>query len=141
MEILIYRASDLMKEPITIEKNAKIGEAIARILNEGIGALIVVDNNRPIGIVTKRDLLWALIHRKNALNDPVETVMSKQLVTINPDTELNDIVSAMIRNNISHLPVVDNDKIVGIISDRDLVEALNDLLNMFKAEEIRSSTE
>ena len=142
MEI-VYRASDIMKEPITVSKNTKIREAIARIINEGIGAIVVVDDNdKPIGIVTKRDLLWAIIYSgKNIEEDTVDSIMSKQLITIDPDTELTDIVSIMTRNNISHLPVVEDGRLVGIISDRDLVEALNDILNMFRAEEIRATGE
>ncbi len=143
MREIVYRASDIMKEPITVSKNTKIREAIARIINEGIGAIVVVDDSdKPIGIVTKRDLLWAIIYSgKNIEEDTVDSIMSKQLITIDPDTELTDIVSIMTRNNISHLPVVEDGRLVGIISDRDLIEALNDILNMFRAEEIRATGE
>ncbi len=127
------KASDIMKEPITIDSNASLEEAILKLINTGVGSLIVVENNKLVGIVTKRDIIWSIMYGgKNIVNTKVSEVMTKQLITVKPDTSLHDIVDIMLNNNISHLPVVDNDELIGIISDRDLVELLSEAIDVIK---------
>ncbi len=139
MEALTYRASDIMKEPIIVESSDTIGKCVTRVLNEGIGALIVVDRDKKIqGIVTKRDLILAIAREKKRDEEKIESIMTRNPITVRPDTELREIINIMLSNNISHIPVAENDIPVGIISDRELIEILNDLITMFKAEEIRN---
>lgn len=133
MSIPDIKAIDIMKEPLTIDSNASIREAVMKIINTGVGSLVVIENNKPIGIITKRDLLWSIIYSSRSIDEiKVSDVMTKQLITINPDTSIIDIVNIMLNNNISHLPVVDNNELIGIISDRDLVELLSEFIEMIK---------
>lgn len=128
MKAFLYKARDVMKDPITISVNTRLSEVINRILNEGIGALIVTDNDKLVGIVTKRDLLWAVSRGLDFEKETIDKIMSKNLITVEPDADLSIVINRMIENNISHLPVVENGKLVGIISDRDLVELLNEVI-------------
>lgn len=128
----IYKAYDIMTSELRyIDASTSIRDAAMRIINEGIGALIVVKEESPIGIVTKRDIIWAILFEKRSPDEPVEKVMSTPLITVDSDTGIKDILSIMIRNNISHLPVREKNKLIGMISDADLLEAFQDLLNMF----------
>lgn len=144
MSIPDIKASDIMKEPITINSNATLLEAVVKIINTGVGSLVVVENNRPVGIITKRDMLWSIVYySRNPSETKVWEVMTKQLITITPDTSLVDVVNIMLSNNISHIPVVENNELIGIISDRDLVEVLSEFIDMVKwyRERITKATE
>ncbi len=110
-----------------------VAKAARRILDEGVGSLIVVDENvSPIGIVTKRDIIRAVLFEKLNPDEPVEKIMSKPLITVDADAEVEEIINTMTKYNISHLPVKENGKIIGIISDQDLMEFLKDLLDIVK---------
>jgi len=142
MKFTTYKARDVMREPIVVSADTRISEAIERIINEGIGSLLVVNAGKPVGIVTKRDLLWALVYgKKDPEKDTVDKIMSENLVTVEPDTDLAIVINKMITNNISHIPVVENDKVVGIISDRDLVELLGDLIEIVEASKTETVSE
>lgn len=133
MALLEYRAADIMKEPVTISSSASLEEAALKIINEGIGALVVVESGKPIGIVTKRDVLWSVVYAgKDLAKTRVSEVMTKQLITVGPEASIAEIVNHMLSNNISHLPVVEDGELVGIISDRDLAELLSDLIDVAK---------
>ncbi|RLG80768.1 MAG: signal transduction protein [Thermoprotei archaeon] len=134
MSELLYKASDLMKEPVIVDGSATLSEAITRMLNEGVDALVVVDkSNRLVGIITKRDILWAIKYREaDIAKTSISSVMNKNIITVEPEVNLADIVNIMLENNISHIPVVEDGKVVGIISDRDLVEVLSDVLDRLR---------
>ncbi len=117
-----------------IHKKEKLRNAAIRILNEGIGSLIVMDeDNKPIGIITKRDIIRALIFEGQ---DPdtitVEEVMNKPLITVNADEPIETVLEIMYRHNISHLPVEEKGRLIGIISDYDIVELFKDMIDIFR---------
>ncbi len=137
----LMKAYDIMTPEIRfVDKNTPIREAALRMINEGIGALIVTDEGSPVGIVTKRDIIWSILFEKRDPDqDTVEKIMSTPMITIDSDADISRILDVMIRNNISHLPVREGDRIVGIISDADLLEAMRDLIEIMKAQSLRSS--
>ncbi len=134
------KAYDIMTPEIRyIDKKASIKDAAIRMINEGIGALIVTDNNNPIGIITKRDIIWGvLFEKRDPEKETVDKIMSSPMITIDSDADLYMVIDTMIRNNITHLPVREGDKIVGIISDYDLIMILRDLLDMIKSRSLRN---
>lgn len=138
-EEYLFKAYDIMTPEIRfIDKNASIKEAALRMINEGIGALLVVDQGSPVGIVTKRDILWSvLFEKRDPEKDCVEKIMSTPIITIDSNADLVQILDLMIRNNISHLPVREGDKIIGMISDIDLLEVLRDIIEIVKAQKIK----
>jgi len=132
MKAYVYKARDLMRDPVTITPDTKIAEALTLVLNQGIGSLVVVDESRVVGIVTKRDLLWAVKAGYDLANTSVEAIMTRNVITVTPDTDILAVVNTMLSNNISHIPVVEDGKLVGIISDHDLVDVLAVVLEHVK---------
>ncbi len=128
------KAQDIMVPELRyVDKNTTIKEAAQRIINEGIGSLIVTDQGSPVGIVTKRDIIWAvLFEKRDAEKETVDKIMSSPLITVNADDEIEVILETMLRNNLTHLPVRMGNKLVGIITDNDLVMLLRDLLDIVK---------
>ena len=106
----------------TVERSATVAEAVREMNEKGVGALLVVDGSRPVGIFTERDVLRRIV---DADKDPalvhVAEVMTRQLVTIAPETRLEEAMSVMTERRHRHLPVMEGDEIVGMLSIGDLM--------------------
>lgn len=109
---------------IAIEKDSTVKEAADMLKDEGIRGLVVVDEGEAIGIVVCRDIVYQLV---SAGADPEETtieeVMSGDLIVAEEDELLDDVAMAMLRNNISRVPVVRDDMLVGIVTQSDVLRA------------------
>jgi len=90
----------------------------------GIGAVIVKDNDNPIGIITDRDFATKITANNLPFDTPVEKSMSSPLVTINHDASLSSAAEMMTTKKIRKLAVSDNGSIIGIITSTDLVTQL-----------------
>ncbi len=113
-------------ELIGIYSDTKISQAIEKMVERNIGAVIVVDGYTPIGLFTERDVLKAWVKYGKDFSDiPVSNVMSRDLLVVQPEDDIQYAMSVMNIKKIRHLPVVEKEgKIVGIISIRDVVKAL-----------------
>ena len=86
-----------------------------------VGCLVVVDAEKPVGIFTERDLIRVIVeHGADSLNESMEKVMTKPLTTILPAATIWDAISLMGRLGIRRLPVVEEGKLVGILTERDI---------------------
>jgi CBS domain-containing protein len=122
----LLKVKDVMvKDVVTIQSDQTILNA-ANIMNENkIGCLVVLENGRAVGIITERDLLERVIA---VSADPVKTtvgqVMSKPLVTVEPETMLEEAVELMFQHRIKKLPVVEKDdtetRLVGLVTLTDI---------------------
>ena len=113
---------DIMtKEVVTIEANKTVFEAAELISNRGIGCLIVVIKAFPVGIITERDIVRRIVAKHSSLDSKVTEVMTKTLITVAPDTSLREAARVMSGNKIRRLPVLKDNKLVGIIVASDFV--------------------
>ena len=97
-----------------------------------VGALVVVEGNKPVGIVTERDILRGLLMRRgleDLLSMLVRDVMSKELITCAPDTPLIDVLVRMVEKDIRRMPVISNGVLEGIITEKNCIKALLDLIS------------
>lgn len=96
---------------------------VARLTEKRIGAVPVVDGGRVVGIFSERDVIHGLCsHGGAALEKPVSAGMTSPVITIDTDTGVMEALALMTRRRIRHLPVVDNDQLIGIVSIGDLVK-------------------
>jgi len=117
----------MSKDMISIEKDLRIRSAIKTMVRKGVGSVVITSQGRPVGIVTERDILKSLAYRKAVRPDtPVEVVMSKPLISINSTKTIGDAAEMMIRHKIRRLLVKENDRYVGIVTQRDLQRAMTD---------------
>ncbi len=117
---------DIMTSPvITMRSNAKVSEAASAMCAHNIGSLVVVDRNeKPIGIITERDMIRkVVVTSRNPKSVDVTQIMSSPLVTGDPDMDLEDSAKLMINKKIKRLPIVDQGRIVGIVTFTDLIRA------------------
>ncbi len=114
----------MVENVITISPNATVKKAAELMNIHDMGCLIVASCEKPVGIVTERDMLKRII---NELRDPEETrvldIMSKPLITASPEMRSGDAAKLMLERNIKKLPVVENGRLVGIVSLTDLLRA------------------
>lgn len=114
----------------TVAPEATVGEVIAELANNGVGALVVsADGHRVDGIVSERDVVRAL-HRLGAgiLAEPVRLIMSATVKTASPEDSIDALAGVMTEHRIRHVPVVREDRLVGIVSIGDVVKTRIDAL-------------
>jgi len=113
---------DIMnKDVVTIEANKTVFEAAERMSSEEVGCLIVVIKAFPVGIITERDIVRRIVAKRNSVDLKVAEVMTKTLIIVEPDTSLKEAARVMSTNKIRRLPVLKNNKLVGIVVASDFV--------------------
>ena len=110
----------------TVSKNQSVRQALIIMSEKNIGAIIVVDNNDfPVGIFSERDYARKIILKgKNSKDTLLNEVMTKELITITRDYKIDQCMEIMNEKRIRHLPVLENKKIVGIISIGDVLKIM-----------------
>jgi len=112
------------KQIWTISKDQNVKQALILMSEKNIGAIIVVDNNGfPIGIFSERDYARKIILKGKSSKDTLlDEVMTKELITVARDCKIEQCMEIMIEKKIRHLPVLEDKKIVGIVSIGDLLK-------------------
>ena len=110
-------------EVIAVDADTKLGEAIKKMIDRNIGAILVVEDSKPAGIFTERDVLkqWAAATDPNLI--PIRDVMTTNLIVVDVEDELEYAMSIMIQKGVRHMPVVEKGKLVSVLSMRDVVKA------------------
>lgn len=121
----MIRAKALMTENvITVNENATITEAVKLMLNKHVASLLVIKNNQPIAIVTENDIIKGVSSQSSEAK--VKNVMSKNFLIIDPNTNYSYIVKKLREEQIRKFPVIENNKLVGIITETDIIDATRD---------------
>ncbi|MEM5868352.1 MAG: CBS domain-containing protein [Candidatus Aenigmatarchaeota archaeon] len=129
----------MRKNVFVFSKNATIKDVIDIMIENNIGSVIILENEKVVGIVTERDLVTKVLTKGLDLNLPVKEIMSSPVITISPNESVEKAAEIMTENKIKKLPVVENDKLLGIITLTDIVasgvkleeEVLKELSNWF----------
>jgi len=119
---MIPTVRDIMtKDVVTIDEKKSVLEAAQLMAQEELGCLIVTDKSLPVGIITERDIVRRIVAKRSSLDLKVSEVMTNTLITVGPDTSLREAARVMSANKIRRLPVLKNDKLVGIVVSSDFV--------------------
>jgi len=110
----------------TISKDQSVMQALILMSEKNIGAIIIVDNNDfPIGIFSERDYARKIILKGKSSKDTLlDEVMTKELITVTRDYKIDQCMEIMNEKRIRHLPVLENKKIVGMISIGDVLKIM-----------------
>jgi CBS domain-containing protein len=107
----------------TIPAGAALGEVVAELVVRRIGALLVVSGEEIVGLVSERDVVRALAaERGEALHRTAREIMTSPVITIAPQESVNAAMELMTDRRIRHLPVVEEGRLVGLVSIGDLVK-------------------
>tara|TARA_B110001452_G_scaffold97579_1_gene80718 strand:- start:116 stop:550 length:435 start_codon:yes stop_codon:yes gene_type:complete len=110
----------------TISKDQSVIQALILMSEKNIGAIIIIDNNYfPIGIFSERDYARKVILKgQNSKDTLLDEVMTKELITVTSDFKIDQCMELMIEHRIRHLPILENKKVVGIISIGDVLKIM-----------------
>ena len=110
-------------EVLSVRGDTPVREAVALLAERKIGAMPVVEGGRVLGIMSERDVIYCLSSDGAAMLDwTVARIMTAPAITVTLDTEIMSALSLMTRRRIRHLPVVDGEALVGLVSIGDLVK-------------------
>lgn len=113
------------KSPVVhaVSQNTSVLNALQMMMEKNISALLIVENEKLIGIFTERDYARKIIlHGKSSKDTPIHLVMTPDPHTITTEEKIESCMELMTNNHFRHLPVVENDIVIGIISIGDLVK-------------------
>jgi len=109
---------------VTIEATANLGAAVKLLTEQHIGAVVILGaDHRVIGILSERDIVRALAeHGATVLSEPVSQVMTRDVATCSEDDAIEDLMGRMTTGKFRHMPVVQQGKLIGIVSIGDVVK-------------------
>ena len=115
--------ADLMtREVVTVAPEDTLGEAAAKMTEKGIGAVVVSDFGRIIGILSERDIMRAVADRIHSSEARVREWMTADPITATAETSVEEAGRTMLENGFRHLPVVDGERAIGMLSIRDVAQ-------------------
>jgi CBS domain-containing protein len=120
---------DCMRIPVTASPLTPLSSLIYDMVNYDIGAVIVIEKEKPVGIITEKDVLEkAIIKNKNMYKTTANEIMSKPLISIESDHSIKEALEIMRKHQIRRLAVTEKDALIGIVTERRLlVKFLNQI--------------
>ncbi|HJZ46261.1 MAG TPA: CBS domain-containing protein [Roseiflexaceae bacterium] len=109
----------------SIGPDASVFEAVQLMADKRVGALMVVDHNQLVGVISERDYAREIVLKDRVSRDtPVSAIMTRRVLYVRPQQTLEECMALMTEKNLRHLPVLDDGRLVGVISMRDVVKDL-----------------
>jgi CBS domain-containing protein len=131
----LVSVNELMTKPVkTVRPDTNVREVVVTMNSLGIGSVVVVQGDRPVGIITERDILRRLVEE----SIPPETrkareIMTSPIVAINVNASVQEATQMMVHRRIKKLIVVDQGKLVGIITHTDIVRKMPNMMSSLEA--------
>ncbi|MBN1682028.1 CBS domain-containing protein [Candidatus Bathyarchaeota archaeon] len=121
---------DCMRIPVTVAPTESVSTVLSNMVVKDIGAVIVVDKGKPVGIITEKDVLERVImQNKNVYFTTAKEIMSQPLVSIEENRPIKEAIDLMHRHNIRRLAVTSKDILVGLVTERRLsIKFLNKII-------------
>lgn len=121
-DILKFKGNDVHAVPPT----ACIKDALQKMAEKGVGAVLVMDGYKVLGIFSERDYARSVILKSKTELVPITEVMTKDVYFVSPENTLEESLAQMTDKRIRHLPVCENNRVVGVVSIGDLVKEMID---------------
>ncbi|MEX1164988.1 MAG: CBS domain-containing protein [Nitriliruptor sp.] len=124
--VLAKKGSDVL----TVAPDDSVGEAVRRLADRNVGAVVVLDGGSVVGVMSERDVVRRLAVDHDVLGLPVRDVMTSPVTTCTSSSTTDELARTMTDGRFRHVPVVDDDQLVGIVSIGDVVKRRLDELEM-----------
>jgi CBS domain-containing protein len=131
------RVKNIMtKEVISVDASVNVNNAAKMMEDAKVGAIIVMENNSPVGIITDRDFAIKIVAHAYPITTSVKQIMSQPLIGVDPEESVWAVADLMYTRGVRKIPVIDDDKVVGIITATDLINQFavsteGDVKNMY----------
>jgi CBS domain-containing protein len=120
-QLLEFKGHDI----VSIEPDRTVYEAIERLAERRIGALLVIENNKLVGLFSERDYARKVVLKgKSSKDTPVRDVMTLDLICVKPEASVDECMTLMTEERVRHLPVLDKGELVGIVSIGDAIRQI-----------------
>ena len=123
---MALKVKDILKdkglEVIAIDSGSTVDAAINKMIERNIGAILVMEDNKCVGVFTERDVLKCWTKHNSLEKVAIKDVMSRDLLVIEPHDDLDYAMTIMTNKKIRHLPVIEDGRVVGLVSIRDVVK-------------------
>ncbi len=132
--VIPLKAENVMTTEVAVmDESLSVKKAVEVMAQEGVSAIIVTVEGKAKGIVTERDILKRIVAEdKNARNIKLKEIMSSPLVTIGPSTDLDDAARLMFEKKIKNLPVIHENRLVGLVSLQDICKLQPEVLKILR---------
>lgn len=132
MEVKMPVRDIMTRDVMTIDIRKDVKHLAMKMLEYDLGSMIITDKGQPVGIVTERDIVRKIVSR-NLKPDQIsiKELMTTPLMTILSTEDVTDVMHKMVKMEIRRLPVVENGKLVGIVTDTDLLAISAEMGNIF----------
>ena len=111
---------------LSVDSSVTATNAAKMMEDAGVGSVVVLENNLPVGIITDRDFAIKITAHSYPIDTPIRRIMSSPLISIDPNSDLWVASDLMSTRNVRKLPVIDDDKVVGILTSSDLIKHIAD---------------
>lgn len=111
---------------VSVDSSVSATDAAKMMEDTDVGAVIILENGSPIGIVTDRDFAIKITAHSYPIDTPVRRIMSAPLISVDSSSDIWEASDLMSARNVRKLPVIDDDKVVGIITSSDIVKYIAD---------------
>lgn len=119
----------MQKNVITVEHNKTAHDAATILKEKEISFLVIIKDEKPVGVISERDIVQKIASEdQKASSVLIENIMSKKFRWVSPDTPIEDAVQKMLNNNIRRLIILEDEKLVGVITQTNLAEFLRSKL-------------
>jgi CBS domain-containing protein len=109
----------------SVSPDNKMFDALRLMADKNIGALVVLDDDKLVGIISERDYARKVVLKgKTSKETPVEEIMTPKVLYVTPEKTAEDCMALMIEKHIRHLPVYENNRLIGVVSIGDVVKAV-----------------
>ena len=122
----------MIKNVISVESSDSLQNVAKKLYLKRVGSAIVMKNDKPVGIITNRDIANCIGSFDMSLESPASKIMSSPLIYVHPDESIIEVAEIMTSKNIRKIPVIVNNEVLGIISASDLVV----IFTMLKEEDL-----
>lgn len=117
----------------TLKKEASILDAAKLLVKDGSGCIVILHNNRiPFGIVTELDIVRKVISEGKSLNDHVTDIMNYPVTHVTPNMDLDEALKIIDTKSFRRFPVVENDELVGLVTQKDVVTVISSNLKLHR---------
>ena len=127
MQTAVHSLNNKGRDVWAVRPDQSVLEALKIMADREVGAVLVMDGDKLIGILSERDYARKVVLAgRSSRESPVRDVMTTQVVCVPPERSVEDCMALMTDNRLRHLPVVDHKRVIGVVSIGDLVKAVID---------------
>jgi CBS domain-containing protein len=110
----------MTRKIVTVDISERVEEALRLMVKFDVGSVVVTDQEKPVGIITERDVTRSALRGDSMLRLPVRSLMSRPLQTVTPDMEIWRAFEMMLKLGVRRLPVLEDGRMVGLVTEKDL---------------------